>query len=86
MHLMQTMLTYHLYRQSPGEMECTPILWICNNTCIISIIWNQGYEKTQVHAFRYHIIKVLYFVTALEVKDVYYLDTCIENIQAHAHI
>lgn len=81
------MLTYHLYSQSPCEMECTPIFWICNNTCVISIIWNHGYEKTQVHAFRDHIIKVLYFMTALEeIKDVYYSDTCTENIQAHAHI
>ena len=60
------MLTYHLHSQSPGEVELTPVFWICNDTRVISIIWNQGYEKTQGQVFGYHIIKVLYFLTALE--------------------
>lgn len=63
---LKIMLTYHLYSQSPSEMEGTPIFWVCNNTCVISIVRNQGDEKTQVQAFSYHIIKVLYFLTALE--------------------
>lgn len=80
-------LTYYLYSQSPGEMKHTSIFWICNNTCVISIIWNKGNEETQVHTFRYYIIKILYFITALEKekKKVYFLDTYIENTQIHAH-
>lgn len=74
-HLIQIVLTHHLHSLSSGESEGSSVFWICDHTCVISVIGNHGYDKAQVHAFRQYIIKVMYFTTALrrsKVKYVYY--------------